>query len=660
MLLQKLNLKLIGTFFAITLLIPPNVGINVAGINLEDIPLITIFLILFYLRIKNKIFDRFDKLFLVFLLTFMIYTTFITNELNIFNQTNLRFYFYFLLTYLIIDFKNSNEQDSNIIDLFEPLLLVMFVNFLIVIFQVQIGGEINGWILNNTASTNLFTSGRLGGLQGGGPNVIGIISAICSYLSFYKIINSGNYLSYIITNKANTFFLFISIFNLYFTYSRGSYLSLFVGIILLINLNEFLTKKRKFYINFSLITFSIIIISIFPSIFLKQSNRSFLNQLGFENTEIFRGVGGGNYVKNVYKDFLLTLDANELEDKFNISYSPSERNAHVSVEKMNNLNQSVSGFLKLNFDYRDGILPRSVVTFSFSDDELNWNQIGSSHTSGYLIKLFENDSFFEVGGWGDGQSLGGQHLSGYVEFVKIKTSGFESKYELTKQKKNIDFYVYTPKLRNDYEGDLDFKNEIIRLERPRDYWVAVPNETNLSNKDFEIVLKVEFDSIPKGHETLFSQSSIFRLNEDFNDQSWKWSIIDGRMYFFWIENVDFGYAHSLGGISLRSSKLIENNGMFDSVISGFSISQYDEITTSHNGFLTMSVEYGLFIVITIVLLTFYSIYKNFKIEYVFEIGLFLMLITQNLTNDLIYAPDVSIYFWIIPLLFYSNILRVKD
>ena len=124
--------------------------------------------------------------------------------------------------------------------------------------------------------------------------------------------------------------------------------------------------------------------------------------------------------------------------------------------------------MKLNFDYRDGILPRSVVTFSFSDDELNWNQIGSSHTSGYLIKLFENDSFFEVGGWGDGQSLGGQHLSGYVEFVKIKTPGFESKYELTKQKKNIDFYVYTPKLRNDYEGGLDFKNEIIRLERPRD------------------------------------------------------------------------------------------------------------------------------------------------------------------------------------------------
>ena len=28
----------------------------------------------------------------------------------------------------------------------------------------------------------------------------------------------------------------------------------------------------------------------------------------------------------------------------------------------------------------------------------------------------------------------------------------------------------------------------IRLERPRSYWIALPNETNLSGKDFEIIL----------------------------------------------------------------------------------------------------------------------------------------------------------------------------
>ena len=43
--------------------------------------------------------------------------------------------------------------------------------------------------LNNTESTNLFTSGRLGGLQGGGPNVIGIFCALYSLVCFLKILN---------------------------------------------------------------------------------------------------------------------------------------------------------------------------------------------------------------------------------------------------------------------------------------------------------------------------------------------------------------------------------------------------------------------------------------------------------------------------------------
>ena len=74
------------------------------------------------------------------------------------------------------------------------------------------------------------------------------------------------------------------------------------------------------------------------------------------------------------------------------------------------------------------------------------------------------------------------------------------------------------------------------------------------------------------------------------------------MYFFWIEDVTFGYADFLGGQSLRSGQLISNNGEFDSIISDFNISQFDEITTSHSGFLTMSVEYGL--IITLILLIF--------------------------------------------------------
>ena len=31
-----------------------------------------------------------------------------------------------------------------------------------------------------------------------------------------------------------------------------------------------------------------------------------------------------------------------------------------------------------------------------------------------------------------------------------------------------------------------------------------------------------------------------------------------------------------------------------------------------------------------------------------------MFLTQNLTNDLIYAPDVAIYFWLIPIYLMKN------
>ena len=132
------------------------------------------------------------------------------------------------------------------------------------------------------------------------------------------------------------------------------------------------------------------------------------------------------------------------------------------------------------------------------------------------------------------------------------------------------------------------------------------------------------------------------------------------MYFFWIENVDNGYSNYLGGKSLRSGKLISNDGKFDSIISDFNISQYDEITTSHNGFLTMSVEYGIFPVAFLIFSFLYLIFKNLNRKYTFEIITFLMLLVQNLTNDLIYSPDIAIYFWIIPLYFLKNILRVDD
>ena len=648
--LKEINSRLIGSIFAIMLLVPQNVGIDFYGINIEDLPLIFAFLILSIDKIKNLTFQRYDKLSLGFIFVFVIYTTFFVNEVKLFNQTNLRFYFYFLLAYMTVDFLSKNN--SKVISIFEPLGLVMLVNFAIVIFRIEFPGTIDGWIPNNTESTNLFTSGRLGGLQGGGPNVIGIFCALYSFNCLYKILNAKNPSHYVFKNKFNSFFLIISLLNLLFTFSRGSYLALFVGLFIFLLISDKYSTNFKFQITIVASVLIAMLIYSFPSVFLKETNRKFLSSLAIQNVSLFEGSGGGNYIKNVYKDYLITMDDKLLYEQFNISYSSKDRNLFTTSETDNN--NPVEGYLKLKFDYQDNFLPRSIISFYYSNDGIEWNQLGSDHTSGIVIDLIENDSYFEVGGWGDGKSIGEQHLSGYVKNVNIITKEYQREFTFSPQNRDIDYYLLTPEFRNEYKEKVEYKNSSIYLARPRDYWVALPNEVNLSEKDFEIILNLDLNSIPKGHETLFSQSSILRINEEFNDQSWRWSIIDGRMYFFWIENVISGYSKFIGGQSLRSGKLISDEGRFSSIIANFSISQYDEITTSHNGFLTMAVEYSLFLIAILVLLIFYFIYRNFNRININEICMILILLTQNFTNDLVYSPDVGIYFWIIPFYFLSN------
>ena len=652
--LVKINSRIIGTIFALTLLIPSNIGIDFYGINFEDLPSIFVFIYLLVEKISKFEIKKFDRVFFIFIFFFILYTTFLVEEIKIFNQTNLRFYFYFTLSYLCVDYFKKNN--NKVLEFFEPLSIVMIANFVLIIFQISLPGTIDGWISNNTNNTNIFVSGRLGGFQGGGPNVIGIFCAIYSLICIYKLFTADDFKKYLIENKTNTFLLILSLINLLFTFSRGSFLALAVGIFSLLLFTGKYSRSFKFKIVITATLFGVIAIYMFPSIFLKESNRTFLNSLGLQNTELFTGVGGGNYIKSVYKDYLITLEKDVLNDKFNISYADSDYKLK-SDEGNTSSSTPVEGYLKLKFDYRDNFLPRSIISFFYSDDGDEWKQLGSNHTNGLIIDLIENDSYFEVGGWGDGQSPGGQQLSGFLNKVVIQTDEYKREFTFSKSNRDKDYYLLTPQLRNEYENSVDYRNNSIRLDRPRDYWVALPNEVNLSRKDFEIVVFLNLDSVPKGHETLFSQSSIFRLNEEFNDQSWKWSIIDGRMYFFWIEEVISGYANFVGGQSLRSGKLISTDGKFDSIISNFSLSQYDEITTSHNGFLTMAVEYGLLITLLILFFIIYFILKNYNKENEIEIALLFMLLTQNITNDLIYAPDVAIYFWIIPFYFLANIIE---
>lgn len=652
--LKKINSRILGTIFALTLLIPSNIGIDFYGINFEDLPLIFVLFYLIFEKVSKFEIKKFDRVFFIFIIFFVLYTSFLVEEIKIFNQTNLRFYFYFALSYLCVDYFNKNN--NKVLEFFEPLSIVMIANFVLILFQISLPGTIDGWISNNTNSTNIFVSGRLGGFQGGGPNVIGIFCAIYSLICIYKLFTADDSKKYLIENKTNTFLLILSLINLLFTFSRGSFLALAVGIFSLLLFTGKYSRSFKYKIVITATLFGVIAMYMFPSIFLKESNRTFLNSLGLQNTELFTGVGGGNYIKSVYKDYLITLEEDVLKDQFNISYTDSDYKLK-SDESVTSSSTPVEGYLKLKFDYRDNFLPRSIISFFYSDDGDEWKQLGSNHTNGLIIDLIENDSYFEVGGWGDGQSPGGQHLSGFLNKVVIQTDEYKREFTFSKSNRDKDYYLLTPELRNEYENNVDYRINSIRLDRPRDYWVALPNEVNLSGKDFEIVVFLNLDSVPKGHETLFSQSSIFRLNEEFNDQSWKWSIIDGRMYFFWIEEVISGYANFVGGQSLRSGKLISTDGNFDSIISNFSLSQYDEITTSHNGFLTMAVEYGLLIILLILFFIIYLILKNYSKENELEVALLFMLLTQNITNDLIYAPDVAIYFWIIPFYFLANILE---
>ena len=647
---KNINARTIGLVFASTLLIPSNYGLNILGLNFEDLPVVVLFLILIFKKINNyNPISNTDKVFLSLIISFILYSNIFTQNVELFNQTNLRFYFYFILSYLCVDVVRENKE--SIVTIFESLSYIMIANFIVVLFQVQLPGTIDGWIFNNSGSTNIFTSGRLGGFQGGGPNVIGLICVLYVLLCIYKASSSPSILKYFRTEKLNTLLLIISLFNLYITYSRGSYLALYVGLLLLLIYTRAVTGKFKIYFLIISILFSVVSIFIFPSIFLKQSNRSFLNNLAINNLELFEGTGGGNYIKEVYRDYLLGLDDYEILEKFNVSYSEKDKNNHISNTTQKE-NEPAEGYLKLKFDYKDGVLPRSIISFYHSVNGVTWMQIGSEHTNGSVIQLMPNDSYFEVGGWGDGQSPGDSYLDGFVKQVDISFLDNIYSYQLIEENRDKDYFVYLPTSTEFYDnrndGKLVYTEDGLKLKRPRSYWVAIPSEDNISQQDFEVVLKLKLNNIPKGNETIFSQSSIISSSDTINNQSWKWSIIDGRMYFFWVEDIVSGYSNYLGGQSLRSGRLISSNGQFDSITSDFSLSQYDEITTSHNGFLTMAVEYGLFPVVLIVFCILFLAIKNANYKNHFSLTILLALLTQNLTNDLIYSPDVAIYFWIIP------------
>ena len=105
--LQNLNAKKIGLAISISMLIPPNFGFNIFGINLEDLPLIILFFFLVQNKINNFEVTNFDKYSVFFILFFTIYSSSFNKNFDLINQTNLRFYFYFTMSYLIVDYMRN-------------------------------------------------------------------------------------------------------------------------------------------------------------------------------------------------------------------------------------------------------------------------------------------------------------------------------------------------------------------------------------------------------------------------------------------------------------------------------------------------------------------------------------------------------------------------
>ena len=803
---NKLTLLFFGSLITLSITSPPEF-LNILGFNFSEITIIltVIFYLIFFLANKKIkflfIYLRNSYWFFIFLIlfsTFLIYG---------FNSLTIRFIFYTFFGFLSYVFlRQFSLRETQY--LFLPFLLVTLLNLFTVIFELSFLNNTTGWISYFYENPSFLNRGRLAGYQGGGPNVAGSIFTFLTFifLYFYSVFN-------------NKIYLFISLLNLFLifvTFSRGSWLALFISLIIYLYVNKYQFKT----IFFSILSLSMVL-SFFllignTQILLKESDRGYLTKIALDNISVFKGYGGGNYVEEIYGNYFLSINPDILEqnlnitlDKVELGITPEEfRNSgvdffigtsgggfellqqsnivsecsddrttcqHVRVEhdtilkffsaifkteslvlenylietgckedtknlysrgefycivekliqdknlnnnselletdffveceaskeytcenrklaigelsvivenlslkKVNDKNKipienyqlycdeckfrSVSGFIKIEFDKREGIIPRSTFKFFTSPDGDNWDQVGFTRTKGEIITFVPNNSYIELGGHSDGQSFGNTFLDANVLSIEISTLEKTKKIIFEKQKQNEDFFVFKPNTLEDYKANITYENNGIKLFRPNKYWVAINNEFDFTN-DFQIILNLTLPEIPWETHTLISNSSIF------NDQiqSWKVDIDDGRIFFNWTNEEGVYTANNvIGDKSLRSGILIQENGKLSNQRSPIVDPSFlSQLTTAHNGYLTFAVEYGLFISILFFLVVFFFIFKLINELTKENIFLFLCLtafLFQNLTNDMIYSSDAFILFNLVyALIIYSiNPLETKN
>ena len=308
--------------------------------------------------------------------------------------------------------------------------------------------------------------------------------------------------------------------------------------------------------------------------------------------------------------------------------------------------RNTQGFIKMKFQKNEGILPRSSVSFYTSPDSLNWDMIGYPRTSGDVIEFNSNSSYLEIGGHSDGQSFGNTFFDAIVEEVTILDINNFKTTKFTKENLGNDYFVFKPNSVSPYNANITFENNGIKLFRPNKYWVAIENNYDFTN-DFEIILKLTLPEIPWDRQTLISNTSI--LNNQV--QSWKLEVDDGRLFLYWANDDGvFVEPNTIGDKSLRSGVLVQQDGKISNtqppIVDPSFLSQ---LTTAHNGYLTFSVEFGVIISVLFYFIIFYYILKflfSKKFKNIFALLAVFMFLFQNITNDMIYSPDMFFLFTI--------------
>ena len=307
--MKKITLLFSGVLFALSLIIPPNIG-KLFMLEYSDIPTIFLFLILLFLNLKKFKLDKSDFLWVGLLMLFVLFLFF-----DWLNPTSMRFIFYILIGLLVK--KVAKNLIINDLELFFlPLILVSLLSLMSFMFNLSYLNNSIGWITNYSDTNNIFFSGRLAGFQGSGPNVAGTIFGLLSILSFYFYKNTRRNFYQIL--------IFVNLFLFFITYSRVSYLALLIVSIIYI-LSKIKSRKFKIIYISGIFVSSLALLYFGPSdVILKENDRSLLASIAISNIEFVNGVGGGQYVEKIYEPYLLSVNPDLLEENLKITLNKVE------------------------------------------------------------------------------------------------------------------------------------------------------------------------------------------------------------------------------------------------------------------------------------------------------------------------------------------------